>query len=216
MFIIIGATLFKDKVLSPKESFGEGSMYFIGFLIFGALISFLSDSFSIFSFVVVPSQYLLSSVTAQMPYFWSLFLTNIGAPIAEEIIFLVTIPSIIHIILKVLSKSYPKLKDKYIQMAIIVAITAPLFANFHVGNIGLTGFFIAAVLFRTVQIVLRETEANKTLFGAFGFHAGMNIGSTGGLLAFISVFMTETTGILILLFFGIMAYAGAAFLLNKK
>lgn len=195
--------------LSPKNTtFSQTAMSFVIGLLAASTIGIAADvsggEQSIFSFFRVETQHLLSEVSAQLPTFWSKFTDTMGAPTAEEMLFLIAIPTALLLMLDLLAKNskFKLFENFWFKLVIISAITSPLFFYFHVGNIALISFMIAAIVFRTAILILVLGDMKEDLipwlyltpaFGV-GFHMANNIMATGGWGSFITIMTTELFG----------------------
>lgn len=177
----------------------------IGFII-AMFLNFNTALKSVFS---VPTSYLLSSIEGQLPLFWNFYANIIGAAIAEENLFLITLPLLTLGILSFAAKSVKILGNEYLQLGIASSISAVLFAYFHIGNAAIMAFIISAIIFRTFLVWATHGDRMMNLIPfltilltfAYGFHIGNNMSVFGGLTVF-QTFITEPFGIAILLFLG--------------
>lgn len=208
LFIIIGMEIdiriFKEESIF-KNSAGMFSLGFVLWTLFSKLGSLsilkLKSLFSAFS----PSpQFLLSQVTAQMPPFWAYVVNNLGAPIAEELFFLIFLPELLF---RFFGKVGPK--NLYLQVFLSVAFTSTAFAWFHVGSATIVGFFISAMLFRAMTMIMTygDKELNmipriSVLYSSMvGVHMANNVAASGGLLFAVDMLSTELFGIVLLVVF---------------
>jgi len=214
LFIVIPITFEMFKFLVPgRSSFGGTALsYVIGLVVssFIGVMSVTRPTESVFSLFTVQKQYLLSEISAQLPLFWSKFTDIWGASTGEELIFLITLPVILFGMLTFIANSsrLTFLKNAWVQIIIVMLIDAPLFYYFHVGNVGIITFMIAAIIFRCVILGIvwgdmKEDLVPYLLIGpafAIGLHQGNNIMTTGGWSEFLSVMSTNPFGIVIVLF----------------
>jgi len=225
IFIILTFAFDFNKNLYPKKSsFSQNSLSFILGIIFGSLLGMLTNlNASIFAVFSVSQQYLLSEVSSQLPLFWSVFTNTIGAPVAEEMLFLISIPAIIFAIIVYVGARYKIFSNPLLQVLIVAAVVSPLFAFFHVGNLALTGFIISAMLFRTLAIlfVYGDEKSNivpvLAIIPAFGvgYHLANNVMSVGGWLFFVNTMMLEPFGFVVLFALAIFFLSGVWAIISK-
>ena len=219
-FIVMTFALDFQKRLYPSRStFTQNCFSFAIGIGVGSLLGFLSSigQQSIFSLFTVSQQYLLSEITSQLPLFWATFANTFGAPVAEELLFLISIPTILFIILEFASKKIEVLKNALIQIAIVGGVVGPLFAFFHVGNIALVGFIISAIFFRVLVIGIVHGEEKADILPAIsiipafgvGYHIANNVMYSGGWTFFFQVMLLEPFGFVVL--FMISVFLAGAF-----
>ncbi len=174
---------------------------------------------SIFS---VPINYLLSSISGQLPQFWNYFVNIFGAAVSEEMLFLITLPIVIFLTLDYAGRSVEILKNKYLQIVIAGAIASVLFAGFHVGNLALTGFIVSSIIFRSFLIGMVWGDSKAEIIPylaivpsfAIGFHL-MNNFCFFSLINVFQSFITEPFGIAALIFIFSSFALGLRFGLQK-
>jgi hypothetical protein len=222
---------FQKRLYPSKSSFLANCFSLTIGIGFGTILGFLSslNQQSVLGLFTVSQQYLLSEISAQLPLFWSTFANTVGAPVAEELLFLISIPTILFIILEFAGRKYKLFKNALVQTAIVAGVVGPLFAFFHVGNIALFGFIISAIIFRvlTIAIVYGDQKSDLipliSIIPAFGvgYHIANNVMSSGGWGFFIQTMFLDVFGIVFLsvltifLASGIWYAAGKSFGLEK-
>lgn len=220
-FIYIFSILF-PKIIPP--SFIQTSNvtisareFIAGFLLF-FLIGQLSESFSIFNFAILETGTGLFAQTAGiLSEFNGFYLTTVGAPIAEEFLFFIAIPGILLAFMLAFAeiKTFSFFKNIVVQVLIIILVTAPIFAFFHLGQAGLTTFFLAAMIFRAIILIIGSDVRHDFIpiitagwLFAIGGHMANNIQVTGGIVNFFNQMLFSPTnlfeqiiGLLVVVFF---------------
>lgn len=129
--------------------------FLAGAKIFGGVFQYAvySPYFSIFS----------SAAAAINNPFFSIFITDWAAPIAEETLFLFGFPLLISLLLQKMSNETGAefLKSKVLLIALSVIIVAPLFAYFHAISFTEFNFLISAILFRAALIIFVWSDLLK-------------------------------------------------------
>jgi len=204
-----------ELFVGGKSSIYEESRDFVlGFGLF-FLIGKLSNSFTFLNSVVIDMG---SSIFAQAgeilgtQTFKGMFMNTVGAPVSEEIVFFVLMPLIFIYLMIDLADNYKKLsflRNKFVQLLIYVPIVAYLFAGFHIGQAGVTAFFISALIFRSILLVLGYDSRSNIINGVFigvlfaiGGHMANNIIQTGGLINWIQVMASPSFSDPLLFFAG--------------
>ena len=154
-FLFLSGLLFSQNVLNrSKEPFEASAQGFvIGFIAWYAISSlkFLSSAFSIFSF---PLQATLSTVSEEIPPFWKIINVVVMSPIVEELFWGLALPLVSFSVMDELGKKqFPALRNNILQFIIVILLGGLTFAVFHTSTTQF-GFFIAAMLFRTIQTML--------------------------------------------------------------
>ena len=232
VFIVLTFAFDFEKRLYPSGSTFLSNSFSLSIgLLFGSLMGLLSSigEQSIFGLFTVSQQYLLSEISVQLPLFWATFANVVGAPVAEELLFLISIPTILFIIIEFIGSKYKVFKNPLVQTGIVAGVVGPLFAFFHVGNVALVGFIISAIVFRvlTIGLVHGDTKADilpfVSLIPAFavGYHMSNNIMVSGGWSFFFQTMSLEIFGwvfmfvLAIFIFGGIWYGVGKSLGLNK-
>lgn len=218
IFIILTFAFDFNKHMYPEKStFSQNALSFsLGCLLGTGLGWLTSINQSLFGVFTVSQQYLLSEVTAQLPLFWSTFANTIGAPVAEEMLFLITIPVILFTVMHYAGTKIKLFKNPLLQVMVVAGVAGPLFAFFHVGNVALMGFIISAILFRVMAVVFVHGDVKSnilpvvTIIPSFGvgYHASNNIMASGGWEFFVNTMMLEVFGWLVLIVFAVFFIAG--------
>lgn len=204
-FIILTLAFdFLKHIVPSGATYGHAAFSMtIGFII-AMFLNFNTSLKSVFS---VPTSYLLSSIEGQLPLFWNFYANIFGAAVAEENLFLITLPLLTLGILSFAAKSVKILGNEYLQLVIASSISAVLFAYFHIGNSVIMAFIISAIIFRTFLIWATHGDRMMNLIPfltvlltfAYGFHISNNL-SFYGIFTVFQTFLTEPFGIVILIF----------------
>lgn len=183
------------------------------------------------AFAIIPSEFSVFAAAGQViPAFWNYFIVNIAAPIAEELFFLVGLPTFIFILLTFLAKisGFGHLQKWYVSIPITILIVAPIFANTHVAYQKIAVLIMACIIFRSILIGLVYSDvwqnaipfAELTTMFAIGIHIANNVGVAGGWGVFIQTMLfgapdafAQIVGLLVLLF---MAFPFLVIFLNLK
>jgi len=165
----------------------------------------LSVDFAIFNFAILNvTEGVFASAASVLGDFSGFYLITVAAPVAEELVFFVALPGILLAFLIGLAriKNLSFLQNPFLQTAIIIAIVAPMFAAFHVGQEGLLTFFITAMIFRGIILAIGTDVRNDFipfvsagLLFAIGGHMANNIQATGGILNFVNVMAFGATSL---------------------
>lgn len=174
---------------------------------------------SILPFLTLPPQFSPFAVATQPLNDWvKAFTVDMAAPIAEEFLFLIGLPTVIYSMLLVGSRvlKFGLFGHPIVLALITIAIDAPLFAYFHVANQGIFPLLLVSMAFRTVMLAvvfnrfthfipLLDVVATFSIFA----HIANNINSTGGITAFITTMLFKAPGIveLIIGFFAVLFLA---------
>ncbi len=206
--LVFSFVVARKSLLNDQHSFTQVSGFFwLGFIVWG-LISYFGSKKpqSIFSAFAIPEQGLLATVNSQLSPINNWFVTNISAPITEEIFFLLALPILLFSMLKNIIPG-DEWHHKLARLAIVVIVDSLLFALFHTGQVlftltGLTAFAIAAISFRAIQLTAKWGEDMFDLIkntdilasAAIGSHFGNNFFSSGGLSTVFSLLIYEPLG----------------------
>jgi len=186
------------RFLGSSDIFDGARDFSIGFLFF-FLISVVAGNISVFNFAILNvSEGLFAETAGILGGFFGYYLITVGAPVAEEFIFFIAFPGIFLGFLIALGKirALRIFANPILQTIIVIAITAPIFAAFHVGQAGLTAFFISAMVFRAILLGVGTDIRQKFipfvsagLLFAIGGHMANNIQATGGIFVFIDMML---------------------------
>jgi len=209
IFVLMAIAAGLMSLMSESRATYGGTAFsmWIGMLL-AAMVGMMSGQRvvgSLFSAFTIDRAEIFSTFEAQLPTFWRWYTTNIGAPYSEEALFLLFIPVMLLGILTYASRDIGVLKSDLAKVAVMIMITAPLFAYFHVGNIGLVSFAIAAIIFRSLLIASVWGDRlgdwipsfTATFFFAVGYHIMNNVISTGGIWYGITVLATHPFGVIV-------------------
>ena len=185
-----------------------------GMLVWTGLLA-LQSRFASGMSLTFPAQTIFSAIVGQIPPFYNFMMVNIWSPVIEEMFFGIAIPVLVIVIFNAMSKSFPLLGNKIIQIVTILFLASTTFAYFHTS--ATTGaFFIAAMMFRTVHILLLHGDRLFDLIPkisiSFAFIVGAHIANNlyvYGLKAAYALLMSEPEGQVTLLIFGVMLVMAA-------
>lgn len=202
MLIFSVAFLGKNLFLTKETLAQSCTAFWAGALLWGG-IAWLAQSpaGSILTMFTITPQTMLSSVAQQMPAFWQAYILSWSAATVEELMFLLTIPLLVFIMLKGIAKYFPIFENMAAQITIAIIISSLTFAFFHTGQAMFISFVIAAMVFRGIQLGLYwgdtfwDIVPFTAMLGAFavGAHWANNIFSFG-LQSFLNIMMSEPFG----------------------
>lgn len=180
----------KNKFLKESLAFILGFGIWYGFLSITSLVSNTQT-------IVLPVSVVFNSVGSIVNPFWDMFINTVTAPICEELLFASALPLFIAFFLRSVGDAldWSLLKMDLVFIAVSVAISAPIFAFFHLGMTALTYFVISSIVFRTIIIttVWGDRKFNflpfveAYLIFAIGVHMANNIHATGGLMNWLGI-----------------------------
>ena len=205
--IIAGILLSRMKIFD-FYSWGDNALSFtIGFFAWLGLGSLFGQQ----SVLSVSENHLFAAIAADLPQLVEVILNVFIIPIAEEIFWMVGIPFALISIMNQLSKNYPIWKNLYLQMFVIIVIASTTFAIFHVGRMFI-GFIIAAMVFRTIMVVLIYGDhkfdmikgINLVVGFAIGAHIANNLIHTGIEKTWLVLQTNTTVFAIVLIFFAVM------------
>lgn len=173
-----------------RQNIGQSARDFILGVIIFYLIGTYAPANSVFNFSALTAVDDPFSAAASLsdPY-WSSFITTLATPVAEEFLFYIALPVILLMVIRMLAQQFDikALQNLYVQYAIAGGADAFVFAAFHIGQGGLVAFFIAAMLFRFILVMLKTDVSIDSVPGvvtgwafAVGGHIANNIAATGG------------------------------------
>jgi len=170
--IISGILLSRFKIFD-LASWGDNAISFvIGFCVWAVL----GAVFGAQSILSVGTNNLLATIASELPQLMETVLNVFIIPISEEIFWMVGIPFSIITIMNIIGKKYDFFKNLFFQMFIVILISSVTFAIFHVGKFFIT-FIIAAMIFRTVMLVLVFGEYNWDILKGVNLVAGFSVGA---------------------------------------
>ena len=205
--IIAGILLSRMKIFD-FYSWGDNALSFtLGFFAWLGL----GRLFGTQSILSVSENHLFAAIAADLPQLVEVILNVFIIPIAEEIFWMIGIPFALISVMNELGKKYPLWKNLYLQMFVIIVVASVTFAIFHVGKMFI-GFMIAAIVFRTIMIVLIYGEhkfdiikgINLVVGFAIGAHIANNMISTGIQKTYLVLQTNTTVFIIVLVFFGVL------------
>ena len=133
------------EVLGTKIPIGLSSLSF--FIAFTGMYLFKSAT----NFAIIEQQNLLSTLSSQIPASWNLILSVFMAPTIEEFFF-IGMAGVVIILMELLGVDYPLLKNKILQMIVIIVLGGWAFAIFHTGKTAIA-FVVVAFTFRAVAYI---------------------------------------------------------------
>lgn len=218
------ASIFTDsKSISIKQVNLTGAYSFILGIVLWTLIS---ASSALSSITITVQSSIFGSAAAAMPLFEEKFLLTIAAPLAEETAFTLGLPLVLFALFYTILKQFDINPEnskalQFVLLVIIVAVSSITFAYFHVANISVIGFIIAAIIFRSIMITTTWADAlfdaiplATITFGfALGAHIANNVMATGGWIDFLQVMLFGGTNLFIILmgWFIVFGYFGSQF-----
>ncbi|MFW6233642.1 MAG: hypothetical protein ACOC3Z_03195 [Nanoarchaeota archaeon] len=247
VYYSITVLLVNQKTISAKlpmpdnPNITKSSISFTLGFIFFSIILFLSKlkEFSFLEFTILKSGATIFSQAGDIlgsQTFKGIFMNTVAAPFIEEIIFFFVGPVLVSVFLLELAKNYNFLsffKKDFYQFLVYAPLMALLFASFHIGQTGLTTFFISAMIFRLIILGLgydsRKNIFNGVFIGlmfAIGGHMANNIILSGGIINWIKIMSSPEFsnfteffigyGILGLVFSMFLIAGTSVFIKNKK
>ena len=211
------------REMSTKITFYTSTMSFTaGFFVWFVLVNLkhLSSIFDVFRF---PTQSALATIQEQIPPFWGFVNTVLMAPIVEEMFWGVAIPIALFTIMDALSEIMPFFKRLALQFLVVLVVAGYTFAVFHTSATQM-GFFIACIIFRSVQIILLHGDRKLDIIPQFavtysfivGAHMANNL-SVYGLGNAYNILISSTYGQITMIFFvAIFAVGVSGFLRGGK
>lgn len=109
-------------------------------------------------------------------------------------------PLLILLVLDKLGESISLLNNLVVRLVILIVTTGALFASFHVTAIAFSAFWMAAFVFRAIQMGLTYGDMSFDIVPRFavlfpvaiGAHIANNIYASGGISGFITVISGHT------------------------
>ena len=219
-----GLLVVQHDLRQTKETFTASAQSFtLGFTAWFTLSSlkYISPIFAVFSF---PAQATLSTIAEEIPPFWQFINTVIMAPIVEEIFWGLALPIIMFSSMDELGKKEFKfLSNRILQFFIVIVVGTFTFAAFHTSATQL-GFFIAAMLFRTIQIIVFFGDKKYNLIPQYailfsflvGTHMANNFAEFGVRYSYNILISNIFGWIVLITFVSIFAIGIRGFLNGKK
>ena len=172
--ILSGIILSRMKVFDMSSWEDNALSFALGFSIW----SFLGTMFSSQSTlsVSIPKNYLLATISSELPVFTEMIINNFIVPVSEELFWMVGIPFAILSVMKQLGKKYEFCNNEYLQMGIMIIIAGSTFAYFHIGKT-FTAFIISAIIFRTIMIVMVYGDYKFDMLKGINLVSGFAVGS---------------------------------------
>ena len=200
--------------ISTTESFYTSTKSFTaGFFIWFVLVNLrhISSFFDVFRF---PTQATLATIQEQIPPFWGFVNTVFMAPIVEELFWGIAIPIALFNIMDSLSDTITLFKNMIVQFVVVLAVAGYTFAVFHTSTTQI-GFFIAAVIFRSVMVFLLHADRKFDIIPGFivtfafiiGAHMANNL-AVYGLTNAYSILISSVYGWITMVFFALIFATG--------
>jgi len=193
-----------------------GFAIFIGLGVATRALQGQSILYSLFSATHLDRNRLFATISSELPFFWEKTINTITIPYAEEMFWLIGLPVGIMWLMNSLSnaKGLEFFENRIFQFFMIIIISGATFAAFHVGKV-IVGFIIAALVFRTILIIMTIGEQQfdfikwfVVLYSfALGAHMGNNI-ADDGVMNFILIMQTNVYGWIILGIFALISIIG--------
>lgn len=189
--------------LFPRQKTGN-LLLSLSFLVgFAIMLLFFGQGLNVVS--------IYASATSGLDSFYSVFVTTVAAPVAEEFYFLAGGFVVANALMLALAGSVPGLAflgNKQLRAVSISVLTALIFATYHTNNATLVGFFLAAVIFRAVLLLIATADAgwnvvpwlDATFLFTVGVHMANNINATLGFGAWVALMASNVVGWSILAF----------------
>lgn len=218
---------FVDRIILPittargKEGGAEYAWFVIGLVSWG-LIGSLTKNFSFIQFSLLGQQSVFATAGQFLNPFWANFLTTIIATNTEEGFFLLAVPAIIILFLRWLSEIFPILKNKILQLLILISSVGGMFAYFHVLQATMVIFILSAFVFRAFLLILTyENAFGDFLPGltiAYSFSVSVhfinNVMATG-VFNWFGIMLTHPLGWLTLILYGLFCAVGIEYIIEK-
>jgi len=220
MIMMIVSLIFTGKqIMGEEKDLVSSTFGFFGGLILVFVIAGLSKVM-----LLLNRQSLMSLISSQLSAAEDFRLNAISVPVAEELLWLITIPMFVILLLNAASqwKRLEWLENKWVQLIVVILVSGLSFALFHVGQIrggfvdkATLTFLVSAFVFRAVLLILVSEPGEKavkwldvTTMAAIGAHIGNNWATYAfgtpttvgmGFMGTISLLTQDFWGILFLL-----------------
>lgn len=235
MFFAITGAVFLDKFKVKHVTMEVQCLaYGIGAIVTTAFLG-ITQPFTTTSkwhFLVMGSEsgmQIMSSIRGSLSVFEDMWITTQAAATVEELFFLIVMPLSLFMLMDAVARTNKKLeflKHPAIQIIATIPPTAIMFAYIHVGLAASAGFFMMAVVFRTILIGLVYGDMRLKLVPfamivpafALGVHRYWNIATaTGGniLGSYIPVMASDPLGYLSLGVQALYALIAIQYLLKR-
>jgi len=170
--ILSGIILSRFKIFD-LASWGDNAISFtIGFAVWGGM----GAIFGAQSILSVGTNNLLATIASELPVLMDTVLNVFIIPISEEIFWMIGIPFTIISLMNIIGKKFEICKNLFVQLFVVVAISATTFAIFHVGKFFIA-FIIAAMIFRTIMLVAVFGDYNWDIIKGVNLVAGFSVGA---------------------------------------
>ena len=170
--ITSGILLSRLKVFD-FHSWGDNALSFtLGFAVWAGIGSFFGQQ----SVLSVSQNYLLATIASDLPQLVEVVMNVFIVPIAEEIFWMIGIPFALITIMNQIGKKWEFFSNQWLQMFIIIVVASSTFAAFHVGKAFIL-FIIAAIIFRTIMIVMVYGDQNFDILKSINLVTGFAVGA---------------------------------------
>jgi len=232
MIMMLVSLIFTGKqIMGEEKDLVTSTLGFFGGLVLIFIIAWFSKLM-----LLLNKQSLMSLISSQLTASEDFRLNVISVPVAEELLWLITIPMFVVLLLNAASnwKKLGWMENKWVQLVVVILVSGSSFALFHVGQINgslldkvtLT-FLVSAFIFRAILLILVSEPGEKaikwldvTTMAAIGAHIGNNWAtyvfgtptSTG--IGFFGTIMLLTQDFWGILFLIILAIFGSVAIYN--
>jgi len=219
---VVGYNISRESLSKTREPLTVSSQGFLLGFVAWIIVTNLYRVSDFFSAFIFPQQATLATLQSQISPFWGFFTSVIWAPIIEEMFFGIALPLIIFDIFDKMSKEFKPLGNKVLQFAVVIIVASFGFAAFHTSATQV-GFFIAAMLFRAIQVVAvfgdRKFDVIPRYVVPYSFLVGTHMAnnlSVYGLGNAYTILTSNVGGQLtLLLFTGFLALGLRGFIIKK-
>jgi len=172
--MILASSILSRLKVFDFSSWGDNTLSFTGgFWIWIGIAGFFGTQ----SVLSVSSNQLFATISGELPQLVDFVVNTFLVPIAEELFWIVALPFAIISMLNNAGNKYEFFKNGIFQIAVTVLVGVTTFAYFHVGNVGFVSFIIAAMLFRTIMLVLVYGEQKYDILKGVNLVAGFSVGA---------------------------------------
>lgn len=222
--IIFFMMLTTSFVLSRRTLFQAGTWqqnatsFTLGFVIWSLIASRPQSILS------VSQNDLFASIASELPEYLEFIMNTFVIPIAEESLWIIALPDVLTFLMNQIGSSgrFSFFKNKALQLAVIIVVGSVTFAVFHIGNLAIMSFIIAAIVFRTAMLLFVVGDANWNILPwisvvpafAVGAHIGNNWSAYGFADGFQLLLQNLSTSWMIFAFFIIIFLSTLDYLLG--
>lgn len=212
--IIFFMMLTTSFVLSRRTLFQAGTWqqnaasFSLGFLIWAFIAGRPQSILS------VAQNDLFASIASELPEYLEFIMNTFVIPIAEESLWIIALPDVLTFLMNQTAKDkrFGFFSNKVLQLAVIIVVGSVTFAVFHIGNLAIMSFIIAAIVFRTAMLLFVVGDSNWNLLPfisvvpafAVGAHIANNWAAYGFGDGVQLLLQNISTGWIVFLFLGII------------